>query len=103
MKRKERFAFRGTLMEGPEIDLIALAGLTLTNVQEKLWDHTNQRELLSECLSCEEILVEKSDKVPGLSDSYFEYRCDDRAQLVKELREAIEARLTKRRRSGRRR
>lgn len=92
MPGDETFTFRGTLMEGPEINLVELAGLKLTEDQEnQLWDVVSRRDLLLSCDCCEEMLLEESDAIPGLSDSYFQYRCTSRQQLAEELREAIGA------------
>jgi hypothetical protein len=88
------FVFTGTLMDGPDIDLIEISGLTLSDDElDALWGETTPRGLLMECPSCGERLIDEIDDAPGLSDSYFEYECADRETLADELRAAIFAAL----------
>jgi hypothetical protein len=83
-------SFEGTLMSGPDIDIIALAGLSLSSEEEdRLWNVTNPRDLLVARTSCEETPLYETDDAPGLSDSYFQYDHADSDVLAAELREAI--------------
>ena len=84
------FEFTGTLMEGPEIDLIELSGLKITEEQEQqIWDQINSRDLLMSCPCVDEIEEESIDDAPGLSDTYFSYTAESKEQLGQELKEAI--------------
>lgn len=83
--------FRGTLVDGPRVDLVALAGDHLSEAQEEeLWGETSRRALLLACHCCEEVAVEEIDEAPSHSDTYFEYSADDRAELAAELRAVME-------------
>ncbi len=87
----EAFVFRGTRMEGPDVDITSLAGLDLTEAeQEMLWDAVNERDLLLSCPCVTEIEEDTIDDAPGLSDSYYRYEATSREDLIKELREAIQ-------------
>lgn len=78
------YSFTGRLIDGPDIDLEALAGLTLTDDEsDRIWGRISRRSLLIECLDCEEIELEEIEGGPGLSDSIYEYRCGDKADFVK--------------------
>jgi hypothetical protein len=90
MSKREPISFEGTLIEGPNVNLLELAGVKLDEATEqRLWDNINARDLLLLCPSCEEILLEEVDEFPGMSDSFFEYQCGDRAQLAIELAASI--------------
>lgn len=81
------FVFKGTLIEGPDIDLVELAGLNLSDEQEfKLWEQITPRDLLVNDLWCEEIELEEQDDIPGMSDSVYEYRCGEREEFILRLR-----------------
>ncbi len=81
------FVFRGSLINGLEIDLLKLSGieLTLSDV-DKIWGDTNERVVVTEELDCEEIDLYESDDMPGQSDSYYEYRCNNKGEFVRKLR-----------------
>ena len=85
--KDEEFVFRGSLINGLEIDLLKLSGieLTLSDV-DKIWGDTNERVVVTEELDCEEIDLYESDDMPGQSDSYYEYRCNDKREFVRKLR-----------------
>jgi hypothetical protein len=84
------FVFKGTLIEGPEIDLIELSGLNLSDEQtDKLWEQTTPQSLLTDDLGCEEIEVEGQDDIPGMSDSIYQYHCVEREAFILRLRTAI--------------
>ena len=86
----EDFVILGTLIEGPEIDLIELSGLELTEEeQQRIWDEITPRRILVEDLLCEEIEIEEFDDAPGLSDSVYEYRCGPREQFIERLRKVL--------------
>ena len=85
-----RFTFTGTLIEGPDLDLEELSGLALSDAEwEAVWNKINHRDLVLSCPSCMEIELDEVDEIPGQSDSYFEYDCDDRDLFIAELRSAI--------------
>jgi antitoxin component YwqK of YwqJK toxin-antitoxin module len=88
-KNKE-FVFRGSLMDGVEIDLLGLSGLELTDSDvDKIWGDINCSDLLAE-LDCVEIdlceIDEDADEIPGQSDSFYEYQCGDKDQFARKLR-----------------
>ena len=86
----EDFVILGTLIEGPEIDLIELSGLELTEEeQQRIWDEITPRRILVEDLLCEEIEIEEFDDAPGLSDSSYEYLCGPREQFIERLRKVL--------------
>ena len=88
--RGDGFVFRGSLMEGPDIDLLSLAGLQLTDSEEdSLWSMTNPRDLLLECGCIDETLQREDEERINCADKYFTYRAPNRKVLVAELREAI--------------
>lgn len=82
--------FRGTLIEGPGVDLIRLAGLNPSDSSEEaIWNQISRRSLLVDVLGCEEIEIESVDEIPGLSDSLFEYRCGPSSVFIPKLRQAL--------------
>ena len=86
--------FGGTLIEGPDLDLLEFSGLELSeDDEERLWGDTNPRDLLMECPSVEEVELEEIDDQPGLSDSEYEYVVRDEEKFRKELRAVIQKRL----------
>ena len=86
----EPLSFTGTQVDGPDVDLVELSGLELSeDEQARLWYHVNARDLLRENPHCEEILLEDFEGGPGQSDAYFEYECDDRAAFAAALRASI--------------
>ena len=91
MSDHQKFTFTGTLMDGPEIDIFELSGLTLTDEEtDKLcWD-TNQRAILLECPSLEEIEVDETN-APLYSDVYYRYEAPSKEKLQEELKMAIRA------------
>jgi len=85
--KDEAFVFRGSLINGLEIDLLELSGLELTiSDVDKIWAYHNERDVVIEELGCEEIDLYESDDMSGQSDSYYEYRCDDKGEFVRKLR-----------------
>jgi hypothetical protein len=78
--------FYGTLIEGPDVDLIDLSGLDLTaEEQERVWSEVSPRTLLVEELDCEEIELDEFEGGPGMSDSRYEYRCGPRHAFIARL------------------
>jgi hypothetical protein len=93
-RKEPALRFRGTLIDGPDIDVIKMSGLELTgDEEEKLWSRTTPRQLVNECISCDEMEIERLDDGPGRSDSIYEYVVDDKAKFVVELQGAIRKRL----------
>ncbi len=84
--KSKEFIFRGSLIDGLEVDLLELSGLELTYSDvDKIWGDINCRDLLAE-LDCVEIELCETDEIPGQSDSYYEYQCGDKGQFIKKLR-----------------
>ena len=84
------FVFRGSLIDGPDVDLVALSGLPLTEEQvEILWSTTSPRQLILDYLLCAETDIDVFDSAPGMSDTYFEYSCGKKSEFVMALRAAI--------------
>lgn len=84
------FTFSGTLISGPDVDLVALSGLQLSDAdEERLWESITRRRLLLDYLLCEEIKLDEIEGGPGNSDSLFEYRCGEKEAFVSKLRNAI--------------
>lgn len=91
----ERLTFSGRLIEGPNLDLLEIAGLSLSEEDEEyLWGRVSRRDLLLST-SCEETLVNQIDDAPGLADYYYEYTAH-RSTLRDELRAAIALVLARR-------
>lgn len=81
-------------MDGPDIDVIAISGLSLTETEkERLWAETSPLELLRDCPSVEESEVGEVDEMPGQSDVFYEFHVRSKQVLESELRCAILARL----------
>jgi hypothetical protein len=80
----------GTLIGGPRTNLVALAGLKLSDdAEQRIWERVSPRRLLVDVLGCEEVEVAERDDGPGLSDSVYEYRCGPRAEFIARLREVL--------------
>jgi hypothetical protein len=85
-----KFKFEGSLMEGPRLDLLELAGLELTDSErDDIWGETNPRDLLLKCPSVYEMEDYTIDEMPGYSDIYYKYEAPSKEVLVLELRKAI--------------
>jgi hypothetical protein len=82
--------FKGTLTEGPELNLLELSGLELTwSDYLKIWeknDSINERDLLIWHLDCEEFELNEIDDSPMHSDVYVEYYCGDFNEFISKLR-----------------
>ena len=82
--------FKGTLIEGPEVNLLELSGLELTwSDYIKIWeknDSINERDLLISHLDCEEFELNVIDDSPMHSDVYVEYCCGDFDEFISKLR-----------------
>ena len=79
--------FKGTLMDGPEIDIFNLSGLGLTDSEEdRILGFTKARDIIVEFLGWDEVELYEIDEIPGQSDSYYEYWCGDYDKFVKQLR-----------------
>jgi hypothetical protein len=88
--RDEEFVFTGTLIEGPDIDLVALSGLELSEEDmDRIWDEISPQGLLVDVLNVEEIEAGEIDSIPGMSDSYYEYRCGPKTEFIAKLRSAL--------------
>jgi hypothetical protein len=89
----QEFTFTGTLIEGPDIDLIEISGLQLSEDDEELlWSENDRRQFLIDNELCEEIELEGEEDesdIPGMSDSLYEYCCGARDDFVASLRSAI--------------
>jgi len=86
--------FTGSLMDGPHESIFAIAGIELSEEEhEKLVEVTNQRDLLNECQSVEEIETLETD-TPCYSDRYFRYEIFDIARFRRELGVAIKRALS---------
>lgn len=86
----EDLVIEGSLMDGPDLDLIDLSGLSLTDDEvDRLWNDVSPRELLIEHLECEEVEIEEIDHAPGFTDRYVQYHCGGRSDFVMRLRETI--------------
>ncbi|MDB4821611.1 hypothetical protein OAH81_01055 [Candidatus Pseudothioglobus singularis] len=85
--------FKGTIIEGPEVNLLKLSGLEITRLDDiKIWeqnDSINERDLLIWHLDCEEFELYEIDDSPMHSDVYYEYYCGDFDEFIKKLREWI--------------
>jgi len=82
--------FKGTFIEGPEVNLLELSGLELTwSDYIKIWkknDSINERDLLIWHLHCEEFELYEIDDSPMHSDVYYEYHCGDFDEFISKLR-----------------
>lgn len=88
------FLFTGTL-DGPELDLVELSGLSLSHAEiTRLWGRTNGNDLLRECTSVRVLKEEEFDGTPGQSDRFFEYEASSMRTLGDELKVAIKAVLS---------
>jgi hypothetical protein len=86
----DELVITGTLIEGPDVNLVSLAGLQLSEEEwYAIWEKVSPRELLVEVLECEEIELEEMDGGPGLSDSRYEYLCGDRDEFIARLSDAL--------------
>jgi len=86
----EEMILSGSLMDGPDLDLVAFAGLELSDEEsDRLVDETNMRDLLCECESVQEVEKYEVDEIPGMSDVYYEYRVSDPVGLREEVRTLI--------------
>ncbi len=82
--------FSGSLMEGPDLDLVAFAGLELSDEEhDRLVENTTDRDLLCECESVQENEMYEVDEIPGMSDVYYEYCVSYPEGLREELRTLI--------------
>jgi len=89
-RRTDEYCIKGSLVDGLELDLVALAGLELTDEQrDRLWEAIDQRSLLTDELDCAEIDLYETDGAPGISDRYVEYRCGPKKDFVKRLRAVL--------------
>lgn len=90
MDTEKEFIMTGTLIGGLDIDLVALSGIQLTEDEHcELWDEVSERDFLLWHLECEEFEIKTVDCVPGMSDSWYEYRCGDKDIFLTKLRAAI--------------
>jgi len=90
----EEMTFSGSLMDGPDLDLVAFAGLELTDEEsDRLVDETNMRDLLCECESVQEVEKYEVDEITGMSDVYYEYCVSFPEGLRGELRTLILERI----------
>jgi len=80
--------FRASLIEGPNIDLFALAGFRSADLQLAVQDRTNWCHLVDLCPSAKRIEVGAQDG-PGISDALYWVAVQDPVALAQELREAI--------------
>jgi hypothetical protein len=89
------YVFFGSLVDGPNIDLIKTAGLNLSDRDwDQLWGNINPRDLLLECACIEETDVDESDNFPGQSDAFYRYEATSLEKLKSELKESIEAKTS---------
>jgi hypothetical protein len=86
----DEVVFRGTLMGGPEVDLIGFSGLQLGNrAIQAIWDQVTPARLLVDVLGCEEVEAESPDGEQGMFDAVYEYRCGAREAFLTALRAAL--------------
>ena len=84
---KNILEFKGTLIEGLEIDLLELSGLELTYSEgDKIWMDFYPRFALEEFLECEEFELYSIEDSPMHSDVYYEYYCGDFDEFINKLR-----------------
>ena len=88
----DKFVFYGTLIDGPGIDLLELAGLDLSDEDhDRLWNDLSPRALLAECECVEEFEEGDDDGFP--SDVWYSYEATSKERLSDELRTVILERL----------
>jgi len=84
---KNILEFKGTLIEGLEIDLLEISGLELTYSEaDKIWMDFYPRFALEEFLECEEFELYSIEDSPMHSDVYYEYYCGDFDEFINKLR-----------------
>jgi hypothetical protein len=77
-------------MEGPELELLELTKLALSDDEtDKIWSEMDPRDLLLECPSVLEMEDYEIDEMPGMSDVYYTYEVANKAVLASELRKAV--------------
>lgn len=92
----EPFVFSGSLVDGPSIDLIKIAGLDLNDQDcDRLWNTISPIELLDECDCVDKLVVGENDEFPGQSDQFYQYEATSLDRLKSELRSVINSRLSK--------
>ena len=86
---EHELGFGASLIEGPDIDLFALAGLHLSPyLQEALDDH-NWQSILLDCYAAECMEVDEQDDLPGMSDVFYWVCVEDPVQLARQIREFV--------------
>ena len=84
--------FPASLMDGPSVDLFAIAGFEWTSeLNDAVWGNYNWKSLLEECGSVEVIETGRHDQAPGMSDVFFWVAIDDPKNFKKELCTVISA------------
>ncbi|MCA8976287.1 MAG: hypothetical protein KDC98_16330 [Planctomycetes bacterium] len=83
-------AFDASLMDGPSVDLLEVAGLPYSDeLSDAVWANHNWQSLLDECrgVLCEE--VGEQDDIPGMSDAFYSVGIDDSHDFARDLRECM--------------
>lgn len=79
--------FRASLMNGPDINIFALAGFAgRDDVESAVWEETNWKGLVENCSYATLIEVGDCDEVPGQSDVFYEVQVSDELAFAAELR-----------------
>ena len=93
---REPLVFSGTLMDGPDTDVLDCADINLSEEQwDELWSETSLYYLLEECAWIDKETVHEDEDRPLYSDAYFKYSVSS-ANLEKfkaELRDVILSKL----------
>jgi hypothetical protein len=89
--------FRGSYMNGLDIDLVKWAGLSLSDEQhDKLWGDINETDLLGHCRHAHidvDEYDEDDDDSPTMSNTYYTVYSNDVDALKLELKQVIEQRV----------
>ncbi|HIC23927.1 MAG TPA: hypothetical protein EYO84_10900, partial [Planctomycetes bacterium] len=94
--REEPLVFSGSLMNGPDIDLLRFAGIRFwlfsDEQHDALWSDTSELGLLEECWSVDRDSL-GTNEIPLYSDEYFEFTVSSPIRFQAELRNIISERL----------
>jgi hypothetical protein len=82
-------AFGGSMMDGPDVDVVAWAGVQLTEEEEdRLWSEHSVTDLLEECGGVY-VATEEGPDVPLYSDTFFTVFAPSAESLREELAAVI--------------
>lgn len=86
--------FQATQVDGPDIDLIDVAGLSdLWELSDGLWGENNWEAVLMQCSAVEVIEEDEFESGPGASDTYYRVEVDDPERFALQLRKFMLAQL----------